>query len=172
MDEERLNEDWESEIEDTVLLSDAEIQTLITDSKKLPATFFKELRLKNKENRSYKEYELEAQSNSGRTFRIRIRVNTINRKDFSIILLYIRKNKRQHILRRYNGIHFHRNKIEKNGFREYHIHFATQRYQEKGHQIEGYAEVTNSYTNWEEALNKMLEECNFKGEISFLSRFG
>jgi len=171
MDEGIPKEDWESEIDDTILLSDVEIQTLITDSKNLPKTLFRDLRLKDKENRSYKEYELEAQSNSGRTFKILIRVNTINRKDFSVILLYIRKNKRQHILRRYNGIHIHRNKIEKNRFRDFHIHFATQRYQEKGHQIEGYAEITNSYSTWQEALNKMLEDCNFKGKDSFLSRF-
>ncbi len=153
------------------MLSDSEIQALIEDAKPLSSEVLKEIKLKNKENRAYKEYELEVESNSGKNFRIRIRENTINILDFSVILIYVDEKRKYHILRRYNGKHIHKNEIEKNKFRDFHIHMATQRYPEAGFRIDGYAEVTDSYKNWKDALMKMLQDCNFKGDISFLSSF-
>jgi hypothetical protein len=62
----------------------------------------------HKENRAYKEYELEVKSKSGKIFRIRKR---------------------------------------------------------------GYAQVTDSYNNWKDALTKMLKDCNFKGDMSLFNSF-
>ncbi len=78
------------------MLSDPEIQALIEDVKPLSSTILKEIQLKNKENRAYKEYELEVKSKSGKIFRIRIRANTINIMDFSVILIYVDENKKYH----------------------------------------------------------------------------
>jgi len=148
------------------MLSDSEIQSLIDEIKPIPSQTLKNIHPKNKENRSYKEYDLEVKSASGKAFRIRIRENILNVLDFSVILIYVDEKRKYHILRRYNGKHIHRNQIEKNKFRDFHIHMATGRYQEAGFRIEGYAEVTDSYNNWKDALTKMLKDCNFKGDMS------
>lgn len=113
------------------MLSDSEIQALIEDVKPLSSKVLKEIQLKNKENRAYKEY----------------------------------------ILRRYNGKHSHKNQIEKDIFRDFHIHKATKRYPDAGFRIDGYAQVTDSYNNWKDALTKMLRDCNFKGEMSLFNNF-
>ncbi|HIH44628.1 MAG TPA: hypothetical protein HA257_06040 [Candidatus Methanoperedenaceae archaeon] len=139
---------------------------MIDEIKPIPSQTLKNIHPKNKENRSYKEYDLEVKSASGKAFRIRIRENILNVLDFSVILIYVDEKRKYHILRRYNGKHIHRNQIEKNKFRDFHIHMATGRYQEAGFRIEGYAEVTDSYNNWKDALTKMLKDCNFKGDMS------
>jgi len=81
------------------------------------------------------------------------------------------ENKKYHILRRYNGKHIHKNQIEKDKFRDFHIHKATQRYIDAGFRIDGYAQVTDSYNNWKDALTKMLKDCNFKGDMSLFNSF-
>jgi len=91
--------------------------------------------------------------------------------DFSVILIYVDEKRKYHILKRYNGKHIYKNQIEKNKFRDFHIHKATQRYPEAGFRIDGYAEVTDAYNNWKDALTRMLIDCNFKGDISFLNNF-
>ncbi len=45
------------------MLSDSEIQALIEDVKPLSSKVLKEIQLKNKENRAYKEYDLEVKYN-------------------------------------------------------------------------------------------------------------
>jgi hypothetical protein len=113
------------------MLSDSEIQDLIDDAKPLSSKVLKEIQLKNKENRAYKEYDLDVKSKSDKIFRI----------------------------------------IEKDKFRDFHIHKATRRYPDAGFRIDGYAEVTDSYNNWKDALTKMLKDCNFKGEMSLFNNF-
>ena len=153
------------------MLSDSEIQDLIDDAKPLSSKVLKEIQLKNKENRAYKEYDLDVKSKSDKIFKIRIRTNTINILDFSVILIYVDENRKYHILRRYNGKHSHKNQIEKDKFRDFHIHKATKRYPDAGFRIDGYAEVTDSYNNWKDVLTKMLKDCNFKGEMSLFNNF-
>ncbi|MGR3293571.1 MAG: hypothetical protein ACUZ9M_06090 [Candidatus Scalindua sp.] len=64
-------------------------------------------------------------------------------------------------LRRHNGkSHEHSNKLEGVKFYDFHIHFATQRYQDEGRKEESYAEVTDRYSDIKEALNCLLEDCN------------
>ena len=82
--------------------------------------------------------------------------------DFLVILIYVDENRKYHILRRYNGKHIHKNQIEKNKFRDFHIHKATQRYPEAGFRIDAYAEITDSYNNWKDAFTKMLIGCIVK----------
>ncbi len=47
------------------MLSDPEIQALIEDVKPLSSKVLKEIQLKNKENKAYKEYDLEVNMNFG-----------------------------------------------------------------------------------------------------------
>ena len=66
-------------------------------------------------------------------------------------------------LRRYNGkSHEHSNKLENVKFYDFHIHFATQRYQDEGRKEESYAEVADRYSDINEALSCLLEDCNIK----------
>src|SRR3990170_990126 len=123
------------------MLSDSEIQVLIEDVKPFSSKVLKEIQLKNKENRAYKEYDIEVKSKSDKIFRIRIRANS------------------------------HKNQIEKDKFRDFHIHKATRRYPDAGFRIDGYAEVTDSYNNWKDALTKMLKDCNFKGDKTLFNSF-
>lgn len=147
------------------ILSDNEIQSLIADEKPITSQIVKQLKPKPLDKRKHMECEQDIESVSGKKFRIRVRLNSINPHDFSVILSYFNRNdKSWYVLRRYNGnSHRHTNKIEKTKFvREYHIHQATERYQMKGLRIEEYAEPTEAYSNWRDALSLMLIECNFK----------
>ncbi|MDE0397110.1 MAG: hypothetical protein OXL96_04825 [Candidatus Poribacteria bacterium] len=44
----------------------------------------------------------------------------------------------------------------------YHIHFATERYQERGYDEETYAEETDRYNNLEGALQCLIQDANFE----------
>ena len=63
-----------------------------------------------------------------------LRQNKINRLDFSVILaVRVPQSNLLFRLRRYNGkSHEHTNHIEGDTFYDYHIHMATERYQEIG----------------------------------------
>jgi hypothetical protein len=63
-------------------------------------------------------------------------------------------------LRRYNGKHQHTNKIEKETFFNFHIHYATERYQQFGMDEDGYAQPTEYYTDLQGAFQSLIKECN------------
>ena len=66
-------------------------------------------------------------------------------------------------LRRYNGkSHEHTNKIESETFYDFHIHSATERYQDLGMREDSFALPTDRYSNIEEAVDYLFEDCNFK----------
>ena len=100
-----------------------------------------------------------------------MRRSTVNPLDFSIILLLEDSSGDDLVLRRHNGAHAsrHTNHWEKRrgsanavvplGF---HIHYATQRYQEEGLRIDGYAEATANYTDFESALDLMINDAGFE----------
>jgi hypothetical protein len=150
--------------EEVRILTDQEIQSLIDDIKPIPSKTINGIRPQMKKERQHRECDTEIVSGSGNLFKIRVRVNENHPFDFSIILMYQDpQTNKWYILRKYNGSsHTHTNKIERTKLRGYHIHKATERYQQAGYNIEGYAEKTDSYSNWQDALGKMLHECNFK----------
>ena len=115
----------------------------------------------------------------GHAFRLIARENNLPLQDFSVILLLIDSNGETYTLRRHNGEHNskHTNKWEKErGLpnavierKRFHRHFATERYQLSGYPIDGYAEVTADYHDFDSALDDMLDQCGFErpaGEIS------
>jgi hypothetical protein len=145
----------------TIQLTDKDIGLLMRELKVLPEDFHDSIRLKSK--RAHKEYEYGVTGAEGNTFLLKFRQNEINALDFSVILLYLPKGSSQHFrLRRYNGkSHEHTNKIERECFYDFHIHTATERYQQLGTNEDAYAEKTNRYASFQGATECMLKDCGF-----------
>ncbi len=55
---------------------------------------------------------------------------------------------------RYNGCHIHVNKLEKEKIECFHIHKITEKYQKANFKDEGYAKLTDSYSNYDSALGE------------------
>jgi len=148
------------------ILTDNEIENLFAEVKILPKDYPKKLKTKVKSGQQHEEQELTIQGKEGHTFAIVLRKNKIDFLDFSIILRY--QDYRTGIwynLARYNGKHFHTNTLEKNSFYDFHIHMATQKYQEAGLRIEAYAKVTKTYKSFNEAVDVFLKDFNFQIEL-------
>jgi len=144
-----------------VVLSDSEIGQLVAARKELPPDYQNRLALKPK--RGHKEQELELKTDDGAEFRVVLRQSDFNPLDFSVILGYrIPKSNRVFRLRRYNGRHGeHSNRLEGKRFYDYHIHMATERYQQSGFDEDAYAEPTSRYADFRGAVRCMIEDCGF-----------
>ena len=96
-------------------------------------------------------------------FRLILRKSRINRLDFSIILAVLVPQSTQVFrLRRYNGrSHEHTNRIENETFYDFHIHFATERYQDLGAREDAYARPTSRYGTFRGALECLLTDASF-----------
>ena len=156
------------------ILTDQEIASLISEPKVVPNNWFSRLLPKDKGHYQHREREIDVEGSNGNLFRVIVRNSNLNVMDFSIILTLREKASNvEYILIRYNGKHpsRHTNKWEKEtGLPNYtfgpafHIHRATERYQESGYRIDGFAEATTKYSDFHTALNQFLIECNFKKE--------
>lgn len=141
-------------------LTDPQILELVVAPKPLPAVYPSVL-ARTTERRKHKRSDLEVESPFGR-FRIMLRQNVMNALDFSAILGYQMPTvSRVFRLRRYNGKHYHTNKIEQETISGFHIHQATERYQAIGAKEDAYAEITDRFSTLSDALNCLLEDCNF-----------
>jgi len=139
--------------------TDEEIAQLLNERKSLPKDWRSLLRLKQKHG--HKEAELDIEGDGGNTFRLIIRQNSFNILDFSVILAYCPANMTQIFrLRRYNGKHEHTNQIEGERFYAFHIHTATERYQELGAKEETYAQSTDRFSDVHGALYCLIEDCS------------
>lgn len=153
------------------ILRDNEIEALLQEQKILPDKWQRQFQLKAKNNFQHQERSIDIKGDGGNVFRIIIRRNKINSFDFSIILLYQDKEGIEYRLLRYNGKHpsEHTNKWEEEQGQDnckflpaFHIHKATERYQEAGYPIDGYAEVSTKYQDFSSALNCFLKDNNFR----------
>lgn len=144
------------------LLTDADIQRLINELKPLPENHQERVRLKAK--RGHKEAEVQTVGSDGSTFRLILRQSNLDPLDFSVIIGYEMPNTNALVrLRRYNGkSHEHTNKMERQTFFDYHIHQATQRYQEYGMSEDAFAEPTDRYADVDSALQCALGDCRFE----------
>jgi hypothetical protein len=162
---------WEC-CEVAVRYSDQEIEELIRERKPLPQDCLSLIQFKPK--LGHKEYDLNVRGDNGSDFRLILRQSRSNRLNFSVILGIIPVNTNQLFrLRRYNGKHSqHTNRIEKNKFYDFHIHLATERYQQIGVKEDEYAEPTDRFADFHTALQCMLDDCNFDvpedPQLSFL----
>lgn len=145
------------------LLTDAEIATLLAEQKNLPADWRKRLALKQKHGHS--ESELDITGSKGSEFRLMRRRSDLNPLDFSVILAYRAPGSNQLFrLKRYNGrSHEHSNRLERGApFYDFHIHTATERYQQSGRREDSFAEPTNRYADIEGATKCLFDDCAFQ----------
>ena len=149
------------EVDVAIVYPDKEIALLVTERKSLPDDWRTRLQLRTK--RIHQERSLDCTGDRGSVFRVILRQNTVNALDFSAILVVrVPQSNRLFRLRRYNGkSHEHTNGIEGNTFYDYHIHAATERYQEIGAREDSYAEITERYNDLGGALGCLLEDAGF-----------
>lgn len=142
-------------------LTDEEIAKLISEPKPLPENYRSSMRLRPKKGHS--ERDLDVRGINGSEFRIIQRQSGFNLLDFSVILAYRPRESNQLFkLRRYNGrSHEHTNDIENETFYDFHIHQATEGYQELGAKEESFAQRSDKYHSLPEAVEYMFEECSF-----------
>ena len=135
---------------------------MIEQRKPLSDNYRSRVQLRGK--RGHKERELDVAAQDGTQYRLILRQSDFNTLDFSIILVVNPSGSNQLFrLRRYNGkSHEHTNQIEGDTFYDFHIHHATERYQESGSREDAFAEVTDRYADFPAALRCMLEDCGFE----------
>ena len=143
-----------------VTFTDKEINDLINERKSLPFQW----KLNLREKRGHREQSADASGDSGHEFQIILRQSKTNVLDFSVILaVKVPGSNRLFRLRRYNGkSHEHTNNIEMCKFYDFHIHQATERYQDAGGREDGFAEVTDRYVDLRGALLCLLEDAGFQ----------
>ena len=142
--------------------SDDEIDRMIRERKPLPDNYFSRFQLRDK--RGHKERELDVAGVNGSSYRLILRQSDFNTLDFSIILAVCPSDSSLFFrLRRYNGkSHEHTNHIEGDKYYDFHIHQATERYQESGEREDTFAKPTDRYADFHSALRCMLEDCGFE----------
>ena len=145
------------------ILNDHDIESLLKEIKPLPEDYRSKIQIRPK--RGHKERELDVQGVNGSNFRLILRQSLINPIDFSVILTYRTPNSNQLFrLRRYNGkSHEHTNNIEEERFYDFHIHQATERYQEIGAREDTYAAASNRFSEFHQAIVCIIEDCAFEG---------
>ncbi len=145
----------------TVLYTDDEIAELLAEIKPLPADHVTRLRMK--ERRGHQGQDLDVTGADGSEFRIMLRQAILYPHNFSVILA-VRPAGTLNLfrLRRYNGdSHVHRNLIEGQVFREFHIHEATERYQELGADEDAYASPTHRFNSVGTAIECLIADGSF-----------
>ena len=139
---------------------DQEIAALVQERKPLPTDWRNQIRFRPK--RGHRERQLDLTGDAGSEFRLILRQNKINLLNFSVILaVRVPQSNQIFRLRRYNGkSHEHTNHIEDVKFYDFHIHIATERYQEIGTREDAYAEPTDRYGDFQGALLCLIADAN------------
>jgi hypothetical protein len=155
-------------------LTDDDIKALLDETKTLPHDYVKHMKPVKKANMQYSQSELLVTGELGSEFKMVIRKNLMDPLDFSVILVYLPKEEgKGFILRRYNGKHFHKNHLEGNELHGFHVHVATERYQQAGLKAEGYAEVSDGYASVPQATECLFRDANFqRGSDQRLNGYG
>ena len=145
-----------------VKFCDQDVLQMIQEIKPLPENYRSQVQLRNK--RGHKERELDIAGAQGNQYRLILRQSHFNSLDFSIILAFNPSDSNTFFrLRRYNGkSHEHTNQIEGNTFYDFHIHQATERYQEFGTREDAFAESTDRYADFHSALHCLIEDCGLE----------
>ncbi len=146
----------------SVVFTDDQIRALIREPKPLPRDYRTSLGLRQK--RGHRERDLTIQGTEGHDFHITLRQSSIDPLNFSVILgVTVPGTNRIFRLRRYNSkTHSHSNRLERSEmFYSFHIHQATERYQEAGCDEETYAEPTDRFADLHGAINCMFKDCGF-----------
>lgn len=149
-----------------IRLSDNEIVRLLAEQKLLPDGY--RARIQTRPKRGHKERELDIVGEAKSEFRLILRQSEFNPLDFSVILAYRPPKTNQLFrLRRYNGkSHEHSNTLEGKKFYDFHIHTATERYQDAGLREDWFAESTDRFADFNGAVRCMLKECGFEAPFN------
>lgn len=142
-----------------VTFTDIEIADLIQEKKSMP----KLPHIKLKEKSGHREQEIEILGDSGNRYALILRESKFNLLDFSVILGFcVPQTNIVFLLRRYNGkSHEHSNPLDgTESFYDFHIHEATERYQEAGYRAEHYAIPTDRYKDLRDAIECLYNDCN------------
>lgn len=143
-----------------VLLTEDDIRRLLEERKPVPPDYSKRIVLKPK--RGHKESQLDITGANGSEFVLIVRQAEANQLDFSVILAYRPPNtNRLFRLMRHNGKHEHTNLLEAETFYGFHIHTATERYQDCGLREDAYAKPTTRYSDYGGAIRQMQRDCAF-----------
>lgn len=145
-----------------VVLTDNDIQRLVAEPKDMPSDYLK--RMAGRTKRGHIEGGFDVIGEDGSEFRIITRQASANPLDFSVVLGYrLPQSNRLFRLRRYNGKHGeHTNKLENQTFYDFHMHEATERYQDAGFEEDTYAERTDRYADLSSAMDCVIKDCGFK----------
>ena len=146
-----------------VVYTDDEIRDLVEERKSVVGDWNRRVVLREK--RGHRESLIDLMGERDNEFRILLRRSELNPLDFSAIMMVISVASKGFRLRRYNGkSHEHANAIEKDRFYDFHIHYATERYQKR---ISGrttreddYAEPTDRYGDYQGALDCLIKDMN------------
>jgi len=146
-------------------LTDAVIAELISEAKAIPDGLSAPVKTMSERNGHWRRgFELEC--DSGNHFVVKIRVSSLNPRDFSVILGYrLPGSYTIFRLRRYNGRHHHTNVLENEHFYDFHVHTATERYQRLGFDEDHFAQITNRHYSLDSAVRCLLDECGFRSAI-------
>lgn len=144
-----------------ITYTDGEIATLIGERKQLAVGWRERMRPRPK--RGHSDTALHVAGDLGNEFRLVTRQSAHDPLDFSVILgVRVPRSGLIFRLLRYNGrSHRHTNAIEGNRFYDFHIHRATECYQERGAKEESYAETTERYRDLDGALTCMIADAGF-----------
>jgi hypothetical protein len=144
------------------IFSDEDITRLIQERKPLSEDYRTKIQVRPK--LGHKERELDIKGADGGDYRLILRQSVPNPLDFSIILAYRPPKSNQLFrLRRYNGkSHEHTNPIEGQTFYGFHIHHATEKYQEIGAREDTFAQPTDRFADIQEAISCMFNDCGFE----------
>ena len=136
-----------------IIYTDEEINELINEPKPLPEEW---------ETDIYTLDHMEIKGEKGNLFRIIVRTDKEDPLDFSVILGVIHSYTTLVFrLRRYNGkTSPHINRIEGNEVAGFHIHEATERYQDRGQKEDAYAVETNRYSDVKGAIACLIADTN------------
>jgi hypothetical protein len=145
-----------------VILTDSEIALLIAEAKPLPDDYRQ--RVQTRPKRGHRERELEVSGANGGTFRLILRESSFNPLDFSVILAWLPPQSTSPFrLCRYNGkSHEHSNTLESQRFYDFHVHRATERYQQSGLREDSFAEPTTRYQDLAGATQCLIKDCGFQ----------
>ena len=145
-----------------VNLTDTAIAALIAEAKPLPDDYRQKIQTKPK--RGHRERELDLVGANGSGFRLILRESSFNPFDFSVILAWLPPQSTSSFrLCRYNGkSHEHTNALESQTFYGFHVHRATERYQQSGLREDSFAEPTTRYHDFASALQCLIQDCGFQ----------
>ena len=152
---------------------DQEVERLLRERKRVSSDWSSRVRLRPK--RGHRERDLTVSGDEGSEFRLILRQSELNPFNFSIILaVRVPQSNQLFRIRRYNGkSHEHTNRIEQVTFYDFHIHIATQRYQDLGTREDAFAEPTDRYADFHGALRCVISDSNLEvpqdtqGELAF-----